>query len=505
MVPKHLPALYAFPSSSIHSDDLIEIAGDTIGTPTRIVVSTEQLNRWEKQASEDPSFRQRLDKVRDRLQVMDLRSPLRPHSLSGAYIRDQVVYGFDARTKTIHLTSAERTSMLDIPETYPPSLCGMKLSAVRLQDTNSGPGKVPDRGGNLIALPDGTCLSAKGVSAGYVDIRCGPGAKRLEINGKYAGVGHADEIVNIVPDLTKKPPCDFAVLMGDTKLGLELLRKDPTAPFFDGDSLKRIKSAEAGNNCDANGGCNRVSSFCKVLDDVMYLQHIEDGLTGDSGIEGPSSPGGVDGAPSRSPAGASRPAEAKREEARRQDILRQERDAVPQLYLSHDRYKAVACERMTNKQALMAFEANSHFAKLRNWLDANAAKGSTERGLMKDLKEKLAILDALAARNVEFQKIQDENWRLIQSRLPPACRKDDVRQRLPTVVGGFRSLNPNPSNTQVIGKAAVFPRQFNRAFEKSMNRTFQSLGLRPRSTDSYSANAGSGNVHCTSNEIRVCR
>ncbi len=57
----------------------------------------------------------------------------------------------------------------------------------------------------------------------------------------------------------------------------------------------------------------------------------------------------------------------------------------------------------------------------------------------------------------------------------------------------------------VAGKSGIVPLQFNQEFAKSIEESLAKAGLATVYINTIAAHEGGGNVHCRSNEVRVCQ
>lgn len=123
----------------------------------------------------------------------------------------------------------------------PVAKCGVTLNKIPLQlivqenDTNPTSGMF---GGNIEALPNGICIlgtdhfGTQSYIDEYASNSCGR-KKYVSVPTSFLKVGHADEIISIIPDNTKPKPCNYSIALASPKKALELLRENPNGKLFD--------------------------------------------------------------------------------------------------------------------------------------------------------------------------------------------------------------------------------------------------------------------------------
>ena len=68
------------------------------------------------------------------------------------------------------------------------------------------------------------------------------------------------------------------------------------------------------------------------------------------------------------------------------------------------------------------------------------------------------------------------------------------------------SINPNPTNSVVIGKHIYIPDQNNSTFQKDISDKMKKKGLIPHFVNTFEfAHSLQGNLHCSSQTIPLCR
>ena len=81
----------------------------------------------------------------------------------------------------------------------------------------------PYRGGNIMSLPGGTCLTSTETDDFFVKKICGHDARVLKIKTKYTRIGHIDEVMNVIPN--RSNACGFSIVMASSERAENLLKE----------------------------------------------------------------------------------------------------------------------------------------------------------------------------------------------------------------------------------------------------------------------------------------
>lgn len=529
LAPKHYPASIVFLPIRARQYDSVKLilkGLDEDRSATRVALDPNILERLREEASADAEMAKLLQTYtvdtgkNEHWEVSSFPS-------SGSYVRDTVVYTVNQTNGAIQIQQGT-TDPANVSRKGVSELCGRPIE--RLAAKSSGGNS--DRGGNIMALPGGACLTAKGATAAYVESICGPNAKRVELEPDFSKIKHVDEIVNIVPRPGVPPPCDFAVLMASPKKMKDVLRQNPKGSFFPADSLDRIKRAEgscSGDSCD-----NPITTICDALQNMIELERVQNEFL-KSNASGPKGRGGGAGDSGRASRGFGKlqgkpnriPAAAIGLDGGdwRSELEKDEREKFPFLF-PQGADSVVECSRFRNEDVakLLEMRKNGPMADLEAWVmkteDAWIKENNEKhkdkfatyerhdvsvRSKVSKIRQKLNALDRFSSASDELQARQDRNWEKIKRSLPKECQSDSLRVDLPAAPGGGGSLNPNPTNLQIVGQTAIYPEQFNPAVAKEIESSLKALGLKPLPINSFKEHVNGGNIHCLSNEIRLCR
>jgi hypothetical protein len=149
-------------------------------------------------------------------------------------------------------------------------------------------------------------------------------------------------------------------------------------------------------------------------------------------------------------------------------------------------------------------DGKESFGDLKAWIAKQDEAGNS--AILNELKGKMEKVEAVASGNSEYQRSQDANWKKIQAALPAECRNDPpVRVDMPQLQFNRDGVNPNPTNFQRVGNLVIFPRQFNKSLQAEIEKVYSAGGMKTIAQDTKRFHAGRGNVHCTTNEIRLCQ
>lgn len=509
LVPKHLPAQVVFPPRMEHRE-LIQVIEDVAGSETMLYVSPSDLKELKREFQNDEDKRKLIDRA-ERSNIVSLQgqSPL-PW---GGYQRDNVVYGFDSASRKFVATNILEKDEAKSKEAKNGMICGIPFLERKLLRLGKA-----DLGGNVQGLPGGACLIGGSASSQFTEQVCGPSARLVRIDTRYTAVNHVDEIFNVIPDRRRSPPCDFAILMASPERMMKVLEGAPNEEFLGTPGVEAFKWGENVNNCSgmySQGRCYKSLDFCGAIEDFRFLKHLESKLARKSpsvirkskGVTKYMSPGFPDGVmrlilPDAN-AGASS-VDRTEGNVSPESLKKKDEAAFPELYEAHRDYVPIPCHAVKNSDVVELLGASGRLSAVREYLQNKKPDRITSASLFFKVKNQLEEIDHIAETNQSMQKTQDENWEKIRRALPSSC-SSEVLVKLPTLYYKSGSVNPNPTNLEVVGKGVMVPDQFIPAVNRDVEMALAETGLNVRRINTSVAHTGNGNVHCLSNEIRLCQ
>ena len=366
-------------------------------------------------------------------------------------------------------------------------------------------------GGNIEALPDGSCLigddafPTKQHYDKFVAHICDP-KDNIKVPTHFLDVGHTDEIMKILPKPNGKEPCNFTVAIASPDLAMELLVKKGTDRFISPEnippehsnkedmlSVRREVNASLKRICndldvqkypydrdaapDDPGGVNSHSYFrfldriLTVMNSLAYAQAIDEeeieeilNRQSDSFFEGKSI------------------ADAESEVAA---IIKAEDSSILDAEAAAKKGAAatVTCSNATNKDLANLFRDNKDLSRASKYVQQHM-----------DLLE-AEVSQKLRAKypgcNIEITKFPQ----LFEGTFDSTGKLSKAN-----------SINPNPTNSVVIGKHVYIPDQNNSAFQQDLREKMQKMGLIPHFVNTFEfAHSMNGNLHCSTQTIPLCR
>jgi hypothetical protein len=371
-------------------------------------------------------------------------------------------------------------------------------------------GKVPDLGGNFMVLPGGVCAVGNEMKPELSKNLCGK-APKISIDTDSTAVGHVDEVMNVLPDHRRPPPCDFSVVRPSSRLFINALGNDFDKPFFK--NLDEIKKSEKSNHCES-GKCYKVTEFCDLYSDYIYLLQFQKHIQSSNNQTTPDVKAKqVRGVAGRFEGSDVSEADKKRYEA--EDLKKEkyrlqlvaDKEEYADIYKFDSEFKAPDCSKMTNREVALMIQGSNHFSVLQGYIKRRNSKSkvSFKDGILNRISEKLYELENFKYANEQFDISRQNNIEKVMSHLPPQCKGKDMVIDVPSLIYNGSSLNPNPVNMTVIGKSIFYPEQFNDQVADAIEKTLQKTGKNPESLNTFFFHSGKGNVHCLTNEFRMCK
>lgn len=444
----------------------------------------------------------------------------------GGYIRDLAVLGFDPSTGEIQYNFQKRHWH---PEGDELKLCGLKA---KMNDLGSGffnPGF--NRGGNVMALPGGQCLVGSNMESDRAQTLCGQGEgiEIVRIPTLGTTVGHIDELVNIIPS-SKPAPCNFQIVIADQETHSQILRDNPNELFFregligtNKNTLEEFYSDP--NHCQQNG-CpaelpqKRVCDLYRANATIKYFQKK---LTSEM-YEG--APGTPEKTRSQDKASLDQfinlffseaKAAAKKlgskdpaEEAEKKRAEDERKAAIASYGIEYSdevkdelKRSMKPCSKLTNKDVLEALEA-SDFSPMKKFIEKQDQKKDSEGVPVHQLlKESLYRLEGAQKSNQKIAESLDKTREILAQNIPAECRSEAFT-KLPYLFIDAKAVNPNPANVEAAGNVVITPEQITPAVGEYIQKQYEKMGMKPFSMNTFSKHTGGGNVHCLTNELRLC-
>lgn len=345
-------------------------------------------------------------------------------------------------------------------------------------------------GGNMEGFPGGLCLIGSTLpEASFKDFCKGKEEFALKIPTHFLEVGHVDEVVTVVKDLSAKAPCDFAVLRASPAKAIELL-KDSDASLFQ----KLLPTDQK-----------------QYTDDAVYDAWIK------FKVAHPEIP----------------ESEKARTLRGSQNLIRflmptslAETSVNGRVVTPYKFREEVAT--LTNREAYYAITRNHDLNDFNAMVDAELMKAE---GIIKQKASAMGcpnikiipvpslfqgtiyssrvfgdpLIETILINGQKFSKklqdITDADKDLMTQ--PERMRIFDYRIQ----ARSGKAINPNPTNALSLNHSLIFPDQKNSVFSNYLNtKVAAELGLKSESINTWSsAHIKTGNLHCSINAIRYCR
>lgn len=333
----------------------------------------------------------------------------------------------------------------------------------------------PTSGGNIEGGPLGTCLigdghfeAQLGPLGGVVAWQllaqslCGHLNNAVKVPTQFLSVGHADEVVKIIPT-SGEEPCNFAVLVASPDKALELLGSHPGQKIAN--DIVNPNTAQGGsrlcgqiqtkriNRSLPQSQPDRSNGVTKMMDILYQIQKIQIG-------------------PSTAMA-----------DYQKTSLARNATSPLPSRATIDD------CKDATAKEILDV--AHNDFSKTMN------QRIQTELNLFKNqLRERLTSINESC--NLQFIDVPVlYNFRDHVEQLSDPRQQWLYAQALATF--------PTPTNSITIGETVIFSDPGVPAFRNYLDQQLNMLGLKSDYIETPIAHANLGNLHCSTNVIRYCR
>ena len=314
-------------------------------------------------------------------------------------------------------------------------------------------------GGNIEGLPGGLCMHGDSQKAEYADQYCSR-ENQVIPKTKWLRVGHADEMIDVVP--TPKKPCGYLVQYASPAKGLELLKdrrsdafmKPPEYSGRSPDGLivlcrawaeKNVTNEPESSEPEKHGVNNRQSSD---LFRIFFSQIVTPAYA-DVELDAPADP----------------------VEAATQKCLK---------------------IGITNGQALDVINTNLELKQANELIEKNASADATmaAKRIREGLRKQGRTCD------VHVVPLPD----LFAARV---VKKDNGQVELEDRSGD--SLLPNPTNSLIANGTVLYPKPFNSVFEDYLSKLYGQNNINSQPINSWTLHSNQGNVHCGTHAIRFCK
>lgn len=523
IAPKHFPAQVIFPPiTSVNDFKKVKRYLDALGEGQRIALDIN---------SSVSKRIQGLEQYKNKVLFTDDRgAPYRDTSLSrgiaagnsenSAYIRDSVIFGIDQQSGAIVRDSRSSSTLDDF------SMCGIP---VRSRDAGDQMGeKGANFGGNIMGFPGGGCLVGENMDRDLARGICGEGNPIITLDTYGTTVGHIDELYNIVPNPNRPAPCNFTVLITEQEAYLESLRRNPEDLFFEKDYFGGRFEPGTGqpilvNTTGRQSDKNPHDYICRMLETYSLYKKLKERSVESSGSERgngvrqtffryldlvisnsyagaiklgvekcgdePYNAGTYDYSFGRPPATYAEKCEVDEE--------------VERLGLDKILGDKPRCSDIKNKDVLELF--SEPLEDIESVIQSIPQEVNGV-GILKhhQLASKIGTLKTLIEGNRYIKEVVKSNKQKIKDNLPRECQSQDIFTSVPALFNGVRSISPNPANLTVVGNTAFYPQQFNSKIGDIIEETLSGHGLLSEPENTFYYHTGGGNVHCLTNEIRLC-
>ncbi len=386
-------------------------------------------------------------------------------------------------------------------------------------------------GGNLEAAP-GLCIVGSDhlESNQLTDLKeqiCG-GQASVVAPTDFLNVGHTDEIFKTIPN-GGSPPCNFDFLISSPETALQELKKAPDQPF--------IEIPEAGFSYDEARNITASDLFSMGSYNEFCSEHIR--LTGSGANSNDDSSGREESPPPRRKKGVSSlfdlferawaqngnagdqtQSGGKSLRARIEQLIKQVGGVenlpyiLEKYYLNLDSPEIREVDVRTAleevEQASLALLTESEIKKCKAMTNAEARevflRGQINGVPIKDFYD--AVTDRLQVFRQEVesklrQKFPQCNPKWIE--VPqlfwgePGTEKDDILK-----YAYATNLLPAPSNAVSLGQSLIFSDTYNSAFNDYLKKAVEGRS-EAQFVNAFHAQIMGGNLHCSTQAIRVCR
>jgi hypothetical protein len=335
----------------------------------------------------------------------------------------------------------------------------MQLSA---QDNSTSPTSGMF-GGNLESLPNGLCIigtdhfGTEDYLNEYARVACGRN-DYLQIPTSFLKVGHADEVISVLPDANKSKPCDFAIALASPRKALELLRTRPEEQLFDSAFI--------------NGDTEAFQRACRNIIGKRILTGWDE---------------------TKNKIKSSKPGDENSVFYHFLNLL-----AAPSAFASEGFLSKVwnwkkECQNLTNNDLLKYIEGDEFTVGNEPIPSEFKLANESIQNEMDDFKYKLQSELQYSSKNCQ-PKIIDVPI-IYEATYSSTSKK----------AANAITILPSPANGIRVNDKFMYSKVGSRSFDNYLKETFKNLKANSASIDTYWAQENLGNLHCSSNIIRYCR
>ena len=315
-----------------------------------------------------------------------------------------------------------------------------------------------EMGGNIEGLPGGLCLKGNNQSQKFAQQYCGSVDNMVEVDVGWLSVGHADEVIKVVPVFPKSQPeeCSFTIWLASPTKALEVM-KDPNY------AKRSFVEEDSDDSTDFNDIYLHVkkTGICDLLKSYDPSGSNQGGDSGSSVIE----------------------AYIKRVI----DNLKMDAHAADTSKIS---CKA-KLRNITNGDMARLIESDPDYS-LTNKLVQEKMNNTKE-----EMKKKLAAR-LPQCKEIKFLDVPD----LFYNKTFAEINGEKVLPQ-PGVAG---SLFQNPTNSVLANKTMIISETPNFGFNDYMKKLTQKQGIKAEYVDTWNfAHISDGNMHCSSHSLPYCR
>jgi hypothetical protein len=305
-------------------------------------------------------------------------------------------------------------------------------------------------GGNIVGLPGGLVAHGPNQSEAFAKPYAGSADNQVVVDTSWLYVGHADEMMSVIPNAKEPEPCNFAIALPSPRKAMELLASDASRSgrFITPPTDSAVVTAE-----QEVGYRTKFSMWWLCNGKVLAMNK-------------------------------------ERRAAKQRELSSAEENAF-----------VAKCEKMNNGEVaafIRSFpEWNVTYELIQERLDATKAQLQARlEGRLPQCAGKIRFVELPVLYQVMHEPIK----------IAGADPSKPLNQRYRLAKEAVRAWLPNPVNSVVAGQSLIGPHPHNEPFAKYAKDALQEVGVTSELVDDYYyAHFGSGNVHCATHSLRFCQ